>query len=69
MCKCLADKRRGENQFPPQPVHQVIEEVPVFEFWETPSRFESLGYDESDVDLVLQGANDDVADWTKIQMG
>ena len=40
----------------------------ALEFWEVPSRFQNMGYSEYDCDLVLQGANDDVSDWNKIQL-
>ena len=37
-------------------------------FWETPDRFRNLGLSEQDCDMVLQGANDDVADWRNIRL-
>mmetsp|Transcript_23427 Transcript_23427/g.25998 ORF Transcript_23427/g.25998 Transcript_23427/m.25998 type:complete len:120 (-) Transcript_23427:43-402(-) len=42
------------------------ESTPALEFWEVPSRFKNLDYEDLDVDLILQGANDDINDWNKI---
>ena len=40
----------------------------AIEFWELPERLQGLGFTNTECDLVLQGANDNVPDWNKIKL-
>ncbi|CAI2384086.1 unnamed protein product [Moneuplotes crassus] len=66
------DKTRGideahEEPHAEQATSGEVSNAPI-DFWELPERFENLKYLEHDVELVHQGANDDVRHWEDITL-